>query len=134
MLFVGRVGIARGATDTTPGAGVDVFYASTRRYWIPEFEGSDLNLAGWAKKVTGKASVTVGSVGLDKEFVGPAGFPDRSSVTGIEELLDRAERNEFDLVAVGRALIPDPEWARKALDGRFEDAEPYDAALLETLH
>ncbi|WKN61170.1 NADH:flavin oxidoreductase (plasmid) [Rhodococcus opacus] len=115
-------------------AGVDVFHASTRRYWIPEFEGSNLNLAGWAKNVTGKASITVGSVGLDKEFVGPAGSPDRSAVTSIEELLDRAERDEFDLVAVGRALIADPEWARKALDGRLEDAEPYDAALLETLH
>jgi len=114
-------------------AGVDVFHASTRRYWIPEFEGSDLNLAGWTKKLTGKASVTVGSVGLDKEFAGPDGRPDRSAVTGISELLDRAERDEFDLVAVGRALIADPEWARKALAGRLGDAEPYDAALLETL-
>lgn len=30
-------------------AGVDIFHASTRRFWIPEFEGSDLNLAGWTK-------------------------------------------------------------------------------------
>ncbi|MBZ9641363.1 12-oxophytodienoate reductase, partial [Streptomyces sp. PSKA30] len=34
-------------------AGVDAFHASTRRYWLPEFEGSDLNLAGWTKKLTG---------------------------------------------------------------------------------
>ncbi len=26
-------------------AGVDAFHASTRRYWLPEFDGSDLNLA-----------------------------------------------------------------------------------------
>lgn len=115
-------------------AGVDVFHASTRRYWIPEFEGSELNLAGWARELTGKASVTVGSVGLDKEFAGPDGRPTQSAVTGISELLDRAERDEFDLVAVGRALIADPEWARKALAGRLADAQPYDAALLETLH
>ena len=31
-------------------SGVDVFHASTRRYWEPEFEGSNLNLAGWTKK------------------------------------------------------------------------------------
>jgi len=31
-------------------AGVDFFHASTRRFWEAEFEGSDLNLAGWAKK------------------------------------------------------------------------------------
>jgi 2,4-dienoyl-CoA reductase-like NADH-dependent reductase (Old Yellow Enzyme family) len=115
-------------------AGVDVFHASTRRYWLPEFEGSELNLAGWTKKLTGKASVTVGSVGLDKEFAGPDGRPDRSAVTGINELLDRAERDEFDLVAIGRALLADPQWARKALAGRLGDAEPYDAALLKTLH
>ncbi|WP_327097507.1 NADH:flavin oxidoreductase [Nocardia vinacea] len=114
-------------------AGVDVFHASTRRYWLPEFEGSDLNLAGWARKLTGRASVTVGSVGLDKEFAGPDGRPTHSAVTGINGLLDRAERDEFDLVAVGRALIADPEWARKALTGRLADAEPYDASLLETL-
>ncbi|QZS59604.1 NADH:flavin oxidoreductase [Rhodococcus opacus] len=115
-------------------AGVDVFHASTRRYWLPEFEGSDLNLSGWAKKLTGKASVTVGSVGLDKEFAGPDGRPTKSAVADIAELLDRAERDEFDLVAVGRALIADPEWARKAFAGRLNDADPYDAALLESLY
>ncbi|MET9930094.1 NADH:flavin oxidoreductase, partial [Streptomyces sp. NPDC006324] len=46
-------------------AGVDAFHASTRRYWLPEFEGSDLNLAGWTKKLTGRPAITVGSVGLD---------------------------------------------------------------------
>ncbi|MGK5497429.1 12-oxophytodienoate reductase, partial [Streptomyces sp. URMC 125] len=45
-------------------AGADVFHCSTRRYWLPEFEGSDLNLAGWAKKLTGRPVITVGSVGL----------------------------------------------------------------------
>ena len=43
-------------------AGVDVFHCSQRRFWEPAFEGSDLNLAGWAKKVTGKPTITVGSV------------------------------------------------------------------------
>ena len=34
-------------------AGVDIYHASTRRFWEPEFEGSDLNLAGWTRKITG---------------------------------------------------------------------------------
>ncbi len=50
-------------------AGVDAFHASTRRYWLPEFDGSDLNLAGWTKKLTGKPTITVGSVGLDGDFI-----------------------------------------------------------------
>ncbi len=50
-------------------AGVDVFDCSQRRFWEPEFEGSDLNFAGWAKKLTGKPTITVGSIGLSTEFV-----------------------------------------------------------------
>ncbi|MFG2652171.1 NADH:flavin oxidoreductase [Streptomyces sp. NPDC048436] len=114
-------------------AGVDVLHASTRRYWLPEFEGSDLNLAGWVKKVSGKPVVTVGSVGLDQEFIGPQGWAVPSASTGIEPLIDRLERDEFDLVAVGRALIADPEWAAKALEGRLGDALPFDKSLLGSL-
>ncbi|MET9127887.1 NADH:flavin oxidoreductase [Streptomyces sp. NPDC004528] len=113
-------------------AGVDVFHASTRRYWLPEFDGSDLNLAGWTKKLTGKPAISVGSVGLDGEFL-KAFQGEGSSVRGIDDLLDRLERDEFDLVAVGRALLQDPEWAAKVLAGRFDELKPYDAAALRTL-
>ena len=113
-------------------AGVDAFHASTRRYWLPEFDGSDLNLAGWTKKLTGKPTVTVGSVGLDGDFVRSfAG--EGSPLKSIDDLLDRLENEEFDLVAVGRALLQDPEWAAKVLAGRVEDLKPYDAAALKTL-
>jgi len=50
-------------------AGVDVFHCSTRRFWEPEFAGSDLNLAGWTKKLTGKPTITVGSVTLDQDLI-----------------------------------------------------------------
>ncbi|MFF4689573.1 NADH:flavin oxidoreductase [Streptomyces sp. NPDC001307] len=113
-------------------AGVDVFHASTRRYWLPEFEGSDLNLAGWTKKLTGKQVITVGSVGLDGEFLG-AFQGQGSEVKGIDNLLDRMEADEFDMVAVGRALLQDPEWAAKVLSDRFDELKPYDAASLKTL-
>jgi len=113
-------------------AGVDAFHASTRRYWVPEFDGSDLNLAGWTKKLTGKPTITVGSVGLDGEFLG-AFAGQGSGLKGIDDLLDRLESEEFDFVAVGRALLQDPEWAAKVLDGRFGELAPYDAASLKTL-
>ncbi|MFI0714956.1 NADH:flavin oxidoreductase [Streptomyces inhibens] len=113
-------------------AGVDAFHASTRRYWLPEFDGSDLNLAGWTKKLTGRPTITVGSVGLDGDFI--RGFMGEGApVQGIDNLLDRLERDEFDLVAVGRALLQDPEWAAKVLADRFEELKPYDAAALKTL-
>ncbi|MBA4866818.1 NADH:flavin oxidoreductase [Streptomyces sp. PSKA54] len=113
-------------------AGADVFHASTRRYWLPEFDGSDLNLAGWTKKLTGKPVITVGSVGLDGEFL-RAFQGEGAPVKGIDNLLDRLERDEFDLVAVGRALLQDPEWAAKVLGGRFDELAAYDAAALRTL-
>src|ERR1700691_3161898 len=50
-------------------AGVDLFHCSTRRFWEPEFPdtGSDLNLAGWTKKISGVPTITVGSVGLSED-------------------------------------------------------------------
>jgi 2,4-dienoyl-CoA reductase-like NADH-dependent reductase (Old Yellow Enzyme family) len=113
-------------------AGVDAFHASTRRYWLPEFDGSDLNLAGWTKKLTGKTAITVGSVGLDGEFL-KSFVGQGAEAKGIDDLLDRLERDEFDLVAVGRALLQDPEWAAKVLADRFDELKPFDAAALRTL-
>jgi 2,4-dienoyl-CoA reductase-like NADH-dependent reductase (Old Yellow Enzyme family) len=113
-------------------AGVDAFHASTRRYWLPEFDGSDLNLAGWTKKLTGKPTITVGSVGLDGDFL-RAFTGEGAELGNLDNLLDRLERDEFDLVAVGRALLQDPEWASKVLGGRTDELRPYDAAALKTL-
>ncbi|MFD8565817.1 NADH:flavin oxidoreductase [Streptomyces sp. NPDC057694] len=113
-------------------AGVDAFHASTRRYWLPEFDDSDLNLAGWTKKLTGKQVISVGSVGLDGDFVN-AFQGQGSPVKTIDNLLDRMEAEEFDMVAVGRALLQDPEWAAKVLADRFDELKPYDAAALKTL-
>lgn len=113
-------------------AGVDAFHASTRRYWLPEFEGSEMNLAGWAKKLTGRPALTVGSVGLNGEF--QEAFQGRGAELGsLDNLLDRLERDEFDLVAVGRAVLQDPQWAAKVLGGRIDELAPYDAASLKTL-
>jgi 2,4-dienoyl-CoA reductase-like NADH-dependent reductase (Old Yellow Enzyme family) len=117
-------------------AGVDVFHCSQRRFWEPEFpelDGDDgLNFAGWAKKLTGTPTITVGSVGLSGEFV--AGFGgETSQPASLDTLLDRLARDEFDLVAVGRALIVDPDWAEKVRDGRFGELKDFDRSALATL-
>ncbi|RJQ79437.1 12-oxophytodienoate reductase [Pseudonocardiaceae bacterium YIM PH 21723] len=116
-------------------AGVDAFHASTRRYWLPEFDGSDLNLAGWVKKITGKPAISVGSVGLDQEFAGraaPMGGP--AQTTGVEQLLDRLERDEFDIIAVGRALLSNPDWAAKAIADKLDETVAFDKSVLGTLY
>ncbi|WP_062052012.1 NADH:flavin oxidoreductase [Bacillus sp. JCM 19034] len=111
-------------------AGVDVFHCSTRRFWEAEFAGSDLNLAGWTKYLTGKPSITVGSVGLDSVFTS---F-DSSNPTSIQRLLDRLEKDEFDLVAIGRPLISDPAWVAKIYKGDYEEIIPFSKESLSTLY
>jgi len=115
-------------------AGVDIFHCSTRRFWEPEFEGSDLNLAGWAKKLTGKPTITVGSVGLDNEFLSFFAEGKGANPTQIDGLIERMERGEFDLVAVGRALLADPAWAAKIRDGLIDEVVPFSPELTKTLY
>ena len=113
-------------------AGADMFHCSQRRFWEPEFEGSDLNFAGWTKKVTGTPTITVGSVGLDGDFI--AGFGGQGSQPAtLEGLLERLDRDEFDLVAVGRALIVDPDWVQKVRDGRAGELRGFDRSALAEL-
>ncbi len=116
-------------------AGVDVFHASTRRFWLPEFEGSNLNLAGWTKKITGKAVITVGSIGLDSEFVGEGNddLTGGSNNTNINGLLERLNNDEFDLVAIGRALLVDPQWVHKIRDNNTEALLPFTKGALTKL-
>ncbi|MCQ6559990.1 NADH:flavin oxidoreductase [Paenibacillus mendelii] len=114
-------------------AGVDIFHCSTRRFWEPEFEGSTLNFAGWVKRLTGKPTITVGSVGLDKEFLG-AFIGKNAGVADLNELLTRIGQDEFDLVAIGRALLIDPAWAEKVRMGKFEELVPFNAESLKTLY
>ena len=85
-------------------AGATVLHASQRRFWEPAFEGSDLNLAGWARKLTGLPSITVGSVGLRAEDLQGCSDPEHS----LAALARRHAAGEFDLVAIGRPLLANP--------------------------
>jgi 2,4-dienoyl-CoA reductase-like NADH-dependent reductase (Old Yellow Enzyme family) len=120
-------------------AGLDAFHCSTRRFWEPEFEGSDLNLAGWTKKITGLPTITVGSVALTVDFIDSFRGGREPSTDGagrtahVGRLVEMLARGDFDLVAVGRALLSDPEWAAKIRDSRFDDIRVFTAEALKTL-
>lgn len=113
-------------------AGVDVFDASQRFFDTPIFEVSPLNLAGWAKVLTGKLTMTVGGVGLGKA-AGPARHIDDSQAASnnLHRAVERFMRGEFDLVGVGRSVLNDPDWFRKALAG--EPFAAFDRANLQRL-
>lgn len=117
-------------------AGVDVLHCSQRRFWeaeFPEIDGENgLNFAGWAKKLTGAVTISVGSVGLSTDmmrvFEGECAEP-----ASLDGLIRRMEAREFDLIAVGRALIVDPDWANKVREGRFDALSSFKTDALGSL-
>ncbi len=114
-------------------AGIDVFHCSQRRFWEPAFDDSDLNFAGWTKKLTGKPTISVGSVGLSGEFTSLYTSDETTKPASLDGLIERMERDEFDLIAVGRALLQDPEWVVKVRDGRMDDLQDFTKAALMSL-
>jgi 2,4-dienoyl-CoA reductase-like NADH-dependent reductase (Old Yellow Enzyme family) len=118
-------------------AGVDAIHCSQRRILEPEFPNVDgpkgLNFAGWVKKLTGVPTISVGSVGLSSEFTGA--FRGEGSAAGsFDEAVERLARGEFDLIAVGRALLQDPEWALKVKQNRLTELRDYNPAALGNYH
>lgn len=114
---------------TLRSAGADIFHVSTRRFWTPEWDGSDLGLAGWVKSFTDAAVIAVGSVGLDIDVMASlAGEEARpTGASRIDELVHRFQRGDFDLVSVGRSQIGDPDWVTKMRDGRIPDIRAFRA-------
>ena len=100
-------------------AGVDMLHPSTRRFWEPPFDRDPLTLAGWTKKLTGLPTFIVGNIGLkSEEFAGDG----KESLKALEKLLNDGQ---FDLVAIGRPLITEPEWGRKVRERRFGEIRDF---------
>jgi 2,4-dienoyl-CoA reductase-like NADH-dependent reductase (Old Yellow Enzyme family) len=115
-------------------AGADAFHLSQPKFWQPAFPEVDgeLNLAGWAKKLTGVTAITVGAVGLSGDVY--ESFAGKSAQsTRLDGLLARLERGEFDLVAVGRALLQDPAWLEKVRQGRADQIAEFTPQAFATL-
>lgn len=98
----------------------------------PAFDGSPLNLAAWAKKLTGLPAMSVGKVLLTTEMY--------ETYRGVEAeqrpvdgLLEQMERDEFDFIAIGRALIGDPELSKKLRRGALAEIVPFRKEMLATL-
>lgn len=116
-------------------AGVDIFDCSTRRFDKPEFTGSSLNLAGWVKRLTGKPTISVGSVGLDREFSAESLYSSAAaSSASLARLSQMLSAGEFDLIAVGRALLADPAWALKIRYAAESSIIPYTRKSLGRLY
>ena len=113
-------------------AGVDIFHCSQRRFWEGEF-GTDLNLAGWVKRLSGKPTITVGSVTLQQDIIASLHGATSGTDNNLSRLLFLLERGDFDLVAVGRALITNPDWPMKIKAGLDKELIPYSPDALNKL-
>jgi 2,4-dienoyl-CoA reductase-like NADH-dependent reductase (Old Yellow Enzyme family) len=81
-------------------------------------------LAGWTKKITGKPTISVGSVGLDQEFTS-AFRGEGAGIANIDNLLEKMNRNEFDLIAIGRALLANSDWVNKVKNAQLDKLKPF---------
>lgn len=91
-------------------AGVDVLDASSRRFHLPAFEGSELSLAGWAKHLTGSLTMAVGSFGMGPTLRETLSRGANEMVDNRKELMERLGK-EFDLIAIGRLHLAEPRIA-----------------------
>lgn len=116
-------------------AGVDAFDLSQAHYGDVIFPDVDphLSLAGWAKKLTGLTAIAVGAVGLSIDtYATFAG--ETARVRPIDDMLARLTKGEFDLVAVGRSLLQDPDWLEKVRLGRIGELRDVEPEALDVLY
>ncbi|TVZ05866.1 12-oxophytodienoate reductase [Trebonia kvetii] len=118
-------------------AGVSIFHVSSRRYWLPAFDGSRRTLAGWTRHLTGLPVIAVGSVGVQAPFLGVSDDgktqAERQRSLSLAPLVGLIERGEFDLVAMGRAVLADHAWAAKLADGQLSEIRLYDKSADSSL-
>jgi 2,4-dienoyl-CoA reductase-like NADH-dependent reductase (Old Yellow Enzyme family) len=102
-----------------------------RRYWESEFKENNNNLAYWTQKISKLPTISVGSVGLDSDFTDMTA---PAEVSGIEKVIEDISSSKYDLVAVGRALLADHEWALKMEEGRLSEIKPYTSNTLKEFY
>lgn len=115
-------------------AGADLFHASTRRFNKPEWPGSDRTLAGWAKSLTDAPVITVGSVGVTLDVMDTI-YTDQAIESDTERAVQILERmfneGQFDLVAVGRSMMADPEWVNKIEKKQYAEVLPFKREMVK---
>ncbi len=108
-------------------AGCDIIEASTRFFTEQAFENEEGNFPYWTRKITGKPTVMCGGTAIHREKYDVATTPPKT-INNTDEVMRRFENGEFDILAVGRALVNDPDWLVRA--SKVEDFLPFDGRKL----
>ena len=72
----------------------------------------------------------MGSVGLDKDFYEYSG-DHKTQTADLNILHEKLDKSEFDLIAVGRALLSDPVGLIKFKTGKEDQIVPFDKSFVE---
>ncbi len=119
-------------------AGIDILHVSTRDATDPGFphlfdtdtEDGRRTLAGWTRKLSGgMPTVAVGRVTVSASMDEGAAVETTDPAPAAKLIA----RGEADMIAVGRALIANPNWCDIVRDGRWTELVPYTRDMLETL-
>ena len=115
-------------------AGTDIFHASTRKFWQPAFGDSELSFSAWVRKLGGKPTIAVGSVTLNNDFKSAEGKTVANVTPAQLDLIETClQRGDFDLLALGRALLANPDWVTLVREGRAAELRPFTKAALDDL-
>ncbi|MBL4622022.1 MAG: hypothetical protein JKY89_06460 [Immundisolibacteraceae bacterium] len=112
-------------------AGIDLLHSSGYRMDAPAFADGE-SLVAALKRLSGLPAI--GSGGITHSNTTAESF-----AGGVADLADPAvaeralEHGECDLIAVGRGLIANPDWADRVESGDWRSLAPFDASMLATL-
>ena len=117
-------------------AGVDIFHVSTRHFDQAAFSGSSLSLATWTKKISGKTTIAAGCAGYNNDFISSivSNQPAKIDSSKLDRVEEEISHDEYDLIAIGRPLLADPDWWKKVSQQKFQSIKVFSKANLATLY
>jgi 2,4-dienoyl-CoA reductase-like NADH-dependent reductase (Old Yellow Enzyme family) len=117
-------------------AGVDGFHVAAHRIGTPAFapnaDAAQRGLAWHVRALSGLPVSAAGGVtystGIGESLMGV-----ETQLTDPAEAADALRTGDADLIAVGRAMLANPDWAAKVRAGRWQDLKPFRREMLGEL-
>jgi len=85
------------------------------------------------RKLTGKQTITAGSVGLDTGLLEAVPRGKAVTTVALDRLLSIRAQDRVDTVAIGRAIRADAEWADKVRRAELTTPRPLYPTILRAL-
>ncbi|MFZ5492872.1 MAG: 12-oxophytodienoate reductase [Pseudomonadota bacterium] len=117
-------------------AGVDGFHVAAHRIGTPAFapavDAAQHGLAWHVRALSGLPVSAAGGVtystGIGESLMGV-----ETQLTDPAEAAETLRTGDADLIAVGRAMLANPDWAAKVRAGRWQDLKPFRREMLGEL-